>query len=105
MLPLPHRYNAIDTLYGALSAPTVARMNVVHRRNSTPLNMDANAASGVQPAAICCSALGSTKMVEEMLVCGARACGWGSVTGLEPAPFGATICRHLFLGVAGCSEL
>ena len=44
-------------------------------------------------------------MVEEMLAYGARACGWGGAKGLEPAPFGTTICRHLILRIAGCSEL
>ncbi len=63
MQPLPHRYNAIDTLYGALTAPTDARMNFADKRNSTPVNMDANAASRVQSAPIWASEPGSTKML------------------------------------------
>ena len=77
MQPLPHQYNAIDTLYGVLAPPTVAMMNIAYKRNGTPVNMDANAAFRVQPAPIWPSEPGSTTMVEEMLVSGARACGWG----------------------------
>jgi hypothetical protein len=77
MLPLPHRYNAIDILVGACSSPTVARMNIADKRKGTPLNMDANAASRVQAAPLWPSEPGSTRMVEEMLAYGARACGLG----------------------------
>src|SRR5215208_2752900 len=77
MQPLPRRYNAIHTLYDALSAPTVGRINIVDKRYATPANMDANATSRVQPARIWPSKPGSTRKVEEMLAYGARACGWG----------------------------
>src|SRR3712207_6111604 len=50
MQPLPHRYNAIDTLCSALTPPTVATMNIAEKRIGTPVDMDANAASRVQPA-------------------------------------------------------
>jgi len=49
-------------------------MNRAYKRNGTPANMDANAASRVQPAPICSSALGSTKIVEEMPASGERTC-------------------------------
>ena len=74
MQPLPHRYSAINTLYGALTQPTVARMNIADKRNGTAVNMDANAASRVQAAQIRSSALGSIGMVEEMSASRAHAC-------------------------------
>jgi hypothetical protein len=77
MQPLPHPYSAIDTLYGALTPPTVARMNIADKRNGTAVNMDANAASRVQAAPIWSSALGSIGMVEEMSASGAHACRLG----------------------------
>jgi len=46
------------------------------KRNGTAVNMDANAASLVQPAPIWPSEPGSTTMVAEMLVSGTRVCGW-----------------------------
>jgi hypothetical protein len=70
MQPLPRPYSAIDTLCGAFTGPTVARMNFADKRQGTAVNLDANAASRVQPAAVWSSAPGPTKMVVEMRATG-----------------------------------
>ena len=51
----------------------------------------------------CCQSPGSVVGVSPPSCIWRNSRGWP--TGLEPATFGATIRRHPFLGVAGCSEL
>src|SRR5215212_3672364 len=73
-----------------------------------PVNIEANAASRVQPAPIWSSALASTKMVEEMRASGARACCWGGrrdSNPLTPEPQSADPCFWVLPYVADYADL